>query len=368
MIKLSICIPTFNRCKNLKETLDKCLLEIESGDLKYQIEVLVGDNASTDATETICLGLKDTYKYIHYIKNKENIGGERNWFNLVNSAKGRYVWILCDDDDFSPGLIADILKITDNANYAIINLNYCFFRSVDINSTFGMASNLTSDFSGVGSELFFNKTNFSSSFTSSNIFNREGFIENLTLIESHKGSPWLQLYVVKILTEGRSFYLYAPLKLKMRVLPIEYSRREKHFGGSPHFYFNAHVAFVEFLVHLKWSNPEYKKKAIIGQYHQIINERNTWNKLTGHEDYSYWFVMTKKLISLGYFNRSISFWFKHIFIMLLPFRFINLINNFYTCKYMFGAWVRDCKESRNHFKQMVFFLYLKAKKGPDDNE
>lgn len=368
MTELSICIPTFNRCVNLEETLHRCISEIEGGDLKYRIEILVGDNASSDDTENVCLSLKNKYKYINYIKNKENIGGERNWFNLVNSAKGRYVWILCDDDDFLPGLIADIIKIIVNTNYTIINLNYSFFRGVDRNTTFGRALNLTSDFTGVGSELFFNKTNFSSSFTSSNIFNRKDFIENLTLIDSYKGNPWLQLYVVKILLEKKSFYLYTPLKLKMRVLPIEYSRREKHIGGSPHFYFNAHVAFIEFLINLKWIGPEYKKNLIFQQFHQILNERNTWNKLTSCEDYKYWVLMTKKLITLGYFNSSLKFWCRDILLMLLPFFFIRLINNLYKFRYKVGTWVRACNKSQNYLKLAVFYIYSKSKRKAGDHD
>lgn len=345
MIELSICIPTFNRSANLAETLQRCVSEIESGGLQSSVEILVGDNASTDGTGNVCLILKKEHRFFNYIKNQENIGSERNWSNLVNFAQGRYVWILCDDDDFLPGLIVDILKITKNTNYSVIYLNYNFFNDDDKNMTYGKASDDSVDYVGMGWQTFFEKTNFSSSFTSSNIFSRNQFIKNLTFIDQYKGNPWLQLYVAKILLDERSYYFYSPLKLKMRALTIEVSRREKHIGGSPHFYFNAHVAFIEFLLFINWGSSKFRRRMISEQFIQIYNEKTSWRDITGSEDYRYWILIAKRIIQNGYFNTSIIFWVRNFVAMLLPSAFTVKVNNFLTIKHKVGKWLRSI-ESR----------------------
>lgn len=361
MVQLSICIPTYNRSACLARTLQKCVSEVDGGNLHSIVEILVGDNASLDETESVCTTLANKYQYFHYIKNKENVGGERNWLNLVNLAKGRYVWILSDDDDFLPGLVSDIIQIIEKKEYATVFLNYNFFKGFDESNTFGLACNDSADYTGKSWQDFFLKTQFASSFISSNIFNRELFLENLLAMDLYKGNPWLQLYVVKNITSDKVYYFYSALKLKMRVLPIKESRLEKYLGGVHHFYFNAHIAFIEFLVHLNWNDTKFRKKMKTVQFHQIIDERNTWRDITGNEDYKYWFLMTKKIISLGYFNKSFSFWCRDVFMMLLPFGFIAMINTFYASKYKFGDWLRACEGSQSICRRIIFSFYYKYK-------
>ena len=358
MVLLSICIPTFNRSAYLAETLHRCISDIEDGNLSTNVEILVGDNASSDDTSHVCLDLVSKYQFIYYIKNKENIGGERNWLNLINLATGRYVWILSDDDDFLPGLVADIIQILEKLDYAAIFLNYNFFEDIDKNKTFGMASKYYVDDVGVGRQSFFQKTEFASSFISSNIFNRACFLENLPTIDLYKGNPWLQLYVVdKIVGENSNYYYYSTPKLKMRAVSVEDSRSRAHMQGLHHFYFNAHMDFIEFLDYLNWGDSDIKKKMIASQFSQIMYERKSWYELTGREDYQYWFLMIKKFIALGYFNKTATFWYRDIFLMLIPFKFISMVNYLFKIKHKVGIWIRACEGSRDVFKKYIFFLY-----------
>ena len=362
MVQLSICIPTYNRSTYLAETLQKCISDIEDENLHSTVEILVGDNASSDDTEGVCLTLENKHQYIHYVKNKENIGAERNWLNLISLAQGHYVWILSDDDDFLPGLVADILKITDKADYSVIHLNYTFFEGADKNITFGRRNHETVDYAGRGWQSFFEKTNFSSSFISSNIFSRDNFIANLTSIEPYKANPWFQLYVVKNIINDKAYYCYSALKLKMRALTVEESRREKHVGGSLHFYFNAHVAFIEFLVYINWKNSDFRNRMISEQFFQIFSEKTTWRENVGSEDYHYWILMIQKLISIGYFNSSIIFWCRDVLVMLLPTPFAVLIKYYYTSKHKLGNWLRACESSHSSFKKAIFSIYSKYNK------
>jgi glycosyltransferase involved in cell wall biosynthesis len=357
MVQLSICIPTYNRSTYLAEILQKCISDIEDENLHSTVEILVGDNASSDDTEGVCLTLENKHQYIHYVKNKENIGAERNWLNLISLAQGHYVWILSDDDDFLPGLVADILKITDKADYSVIHLNYTFFEGADKNITFGRRNHETVDYAGRGWQSFFEKTNFSSSFISSNIFSRDNFIANLTSIEPYKANPWFQLYVVKNIINDKAYYCYSAPKLKMRALPLIVSRREKHVGGSPHFYFDAHLAFIEFLVYLKWNSSYYRKRMVGEQLFQIVTEKMTWREITGSEDYNYWFLMIKKMISNGYFNRSLSFWCRDIFVMLLPSALTPTFAKIEQGKIKLVDFLKECECKQGVFPKSLFALY-----------
>ena len=357
MLQLSICIPTFNRSPYLIETLYRCISEIDNGDIYSYVEILVGDNASTDNTEDICLQLEKTHQYFRYIKNKENIGAERNWLNLIKLARGRYVWILSDDDDFLPNLIADLIEIIKKENVAAIFLNYNFYNGIDKNITFGLACRTSSDYVGKGWHSFFEKTEFANSFISSNIFNRANFLKILPTIELYKGTPWFQLYVAKNIISNNYYYYYSNPKLKMRALSPEHTRGRARMGGVPHFYFDAHISFIEFLVYLDWKNSRFRRKMSVEQFNQILIERTTSEKFTGDEDYRYWFLTVKKIISIGYFNKSVSFWCRDIFLMLLPFACIKLVNQFYVGKGKAGDLLRACEGSQNRFRRLIFSFY-----------
>lgn len=94
---LSICIPTYNREKEIQRTLD-CLLKQINDD----IEVIVSDNASTDQTSEIIK------KYpVRYYRNITNLGYDRNVDQCLKLAQGDFVWLLNSDEL----LKADAVKI-----------------------------------------------------------------------------------------------------------------------------------------------------------------------------------------------------------------------------------------------------------------
>lgn len=76
---LSICIPTFNRARFLKLTLDSIIGQSEFA--QGLVEIVISDNCSTDDTEKIGRLYDDTYSMIRYFRNDENVAGKN--FNLV---------------------------------------------------------------------------------------------------------------------------------------------------------------------------------------------------------------------------------------------------------------------------------------------
>ena len=84
---VSICIPTYNSAKFLRESLESIVNQT------YQnIEILVIDNASSDNSKEIIEEYKEKYKIGSYI-NEYNIGAEANFDRCVRTARGDYIAI-----------------------------------------------------------------------------------------------------------------------------------------------------------------------------------------------------------------------------------------------------------------------------------
>lgn len=95
-IKVSILITTYNHEKYVRQTLDSALNQ--SVDFKY--EILVGDDASQDATPHILREYTEKYQQIvHIFLHDKNLGASRNNYELLQQARGEYIATL-DGDDF----------------------------------------------------------------------------------------------------------------------------------------------------------------------------------------------------------------------------------------------------------------------------
>jgi glycosyltransferase involved in cell wall biosynthesis len=362
-IKLSICIPTYNRCKYLEHILPKCIQEIEDGKLHSSVEILIGDNASPDGTEEYCRDLEKKYKFLRYVLNKENLGCEKNWLNLLGLAFGHYVWLLSDDDSFVPGTFAEVIRISESRNYAAISLNYNFFDWKNENISYGLACQKTTDIIGQGSRSFFLETNFSSSFFSSNIFKRQDALTILPRIIKYSGSPWLHLYLIEnVIGDSADYYFIAEPKLKMRALPLSISRREYYLSGRIHFYFDACIAFFDFLEYAGWKDSVILKKMRSELLFQITTEKITWQENAGHEDYNYWFSMVKKLIQNSYLKTSFKFWLFDLFVMLLPSFFSRIIVYFRAKRSEIGIYLRESEFKQGVFPRLFFILFSMYKR------
>ena len=357
-IKLSICIPTYNRCHYLEQILPKCIQEIEDGELHSSVEILVGDNASPDGTEGYCRDLEKNYTFLRYVRNKDNLGCERNWLNLLGLAFGQYVWLLSDDDSFVPGTFLELIRIAENANYAAIGLNYNFFDWKDENIIYGLACQKTADIVGQGSKSFFLETNFSSSFFSSNICRRQDALAILPWLSKYIGSPWLHLYLIdRVIGDRGDYYFIAEPKLKMRALPLSVSRREYYLSGRIHFYFDACVAFFDFLECADWKEPAIQKKMRGELLFQITTEKITWRENSGQEDYRYWFLMMKKLMRSSYVSNSFGFWLFDVFVMLLPCFCSKAIVYFRGKRSEIGIYLRKSEFRQGFLPRISFVLF-----------
>ena len=120
---LSICIPTYNRERCLKDCLGSIVGQFNDPGVLDQVEVVISDNASKDNTQVLVEGYQKKYANIKYFRNAENIGFDRNLLNVVEKSSGEFCLTIGDDDALFPGSLAKIIqKIkTMDASYFMLN-------------------------------------------------------------------------------------------------------------------------------------------------------------------------------------------------------------------------------------------------------
>ncbi len=124
MIGVSVCIFTYNYDKFLAKALESVLAQQTS----FPVEIVIGDDYSTDKTRAIAMEYAGASpgKFILSF-NEANIGGTRNWVRAMSKCRGKYIALLDGDDYFT-----DPLKL--QKQYDILEKNPRFvlsFHSVE---------------------------------------------------------------------------------------------------------------------------------------------------------------------------------------------------------------------------------------------
>jgi len=115
---LSICIPTYNRCAILKDSILENLEYFE----KNNIEVCISNNASTDGTKDFLDSLDENYKCIKIIHQNQNNGLEQNMIDAMVMASGDYLIPIGDDEVITVFYLPEILQILKrNPELVILN-------------------------------------------------------------------------------------------------------------------------------------------------------------------------------------------------------------------------------------------------------
>lgn len=103
---VSIVIPTYNAEEWLGEAVESALAQSFR-----DIEVLVFDNASTDATPDLMAGYDDAR--LRYVRASENVGFAGNVSRGIAAASGRYFMVLGADDILEPAFIERAVGLLD---------------------------------------------------------------------------------------------------------------------------------------------------------------------------------------------------------------------------------------------------------------
>jgi len=104
MIKVSVCVPTFNHERYIAQMLEGALTQKTS----FPFEIVIGDDASTDGSQKIIRDYAERYPdIIKPFLHKENQGpfeprefaGRNNVLQLLKACRGEFV-AMCEGDDY----------------------------------------------------------------------------------------------------------------------------------------------------------------------------------------------------------------------------------------------------------------------------
>lgn len=121
--KVSVIIPTFNRCDKLLRAIKSVLAQTYEN-----LEIIIVDDASEDNTVEMVSGLRD--ERIRYMCHSENRGVAAAFNTGIRTSRGRYIAFLGDDDRLLPTKTerqVDILRRSPPS----VGLVYCGSLFVD---------------------------------------------------------------------------------------------------------------------------------------------------------------------------------------------------------------------------------------------
>lgn len=223
---LSICIPTYNRVHHLEHCLDSIFSQIGSNEL---IEIIVSDNASTDATPEIANRYAARYSNMKYVRNTENIGADPNIYQVMKLARGKFVKLQGDDDFYVEGTLLPLLNVLhEHGDCGVIHI---YVRNGD-----GRI------WTGEGMSAYLDATSIYAAFITSTILRRED-LEKLEEPDLFIHSSFNQLYLQYAILENNpqfcimnsSMFTYAGISSDAynfgEVVFRSYQSILKHFVG-----------------------------------------------------------------------------------------------------------------------------------------
>ncbi|OEU66618.1 MAG: hypothetical protein BBJ57_02485 [Desulfobacterales bacterium PC51MH44] len=125
--EISVCIPTYNGEKYLRECLDSVLSQTFS-----DFEVLIVDDQSTDDTFDIALAYASRAPHIRVVRNERNLGLVRNWNHCIELAQGEWIKFVFQDDFIAPTCLEKMVAANKNGKpFIVCRREYLFDGHVE---------------------------------------------------------------------------------------------------------------------------------------------------------------------------------------------------------------------------------------------
>lgn len=106
--KVSLCMPVYNGENYVRAALDSILAQTFT-----DFELIVTDNASTDATGEIVSAYAERDSRIRYVRNQQNVGAAKNYNLGYEMARGEYLKWCAHDDMISENFLEVLVKALD---------------------------------------------------------------------------------------------------------------------------------------------------------------------------------------------------------------------------------------------------------------
>jgi glycosyltransferase involved in cell wall biosynthesis len=113
--RVSVGLPVWNGEKYLRLALDSILRQDYT-----DFELIISDNASTDATQNICREYAAKDPRIRYYRNEKNIGASGNFNRVFELAQGEFFKWSAHDDVHLPGFLRRCTEVIDQAPKTVV--------------------------------------------------------------------------------------------------------------------------------------------------------------------------------------------------------------------------------------------------------
>ena len=124
--RVTVGIPTFNRARWLRETIDSVLAQTYT-----DFHVIVSDNASDDDTPDVVRSFND--RRIVYARSERNVGVCGNFNRLIELAETEFLVLLPDDDVLYPSHLEAAVKLLER--FETVGLAHSAFDYIDARSS-----------------------------------------------------------------------------------------------------------------------------------------------------------------------------------------------------------------------------------------
>jgi glycosyltransferase involved in cell wall biosynthesis len=106
--RVSIAIPVYNGARYLSATIESILSQTYTN-----FELIICDNASSDATGEICQSFAQRDARVYYYRNEQNIGWAGNHNRVIDLARGVYFKWAAHDDLLDPTFLEKCVRVLD---------------------------------------------------------------------------------------------------------------------------------------------------------------------------------------------------------------------------------------------------------------
>lgn len=221
-IKLSVCIPTYNREAYLRSALSRFLTHYK---FDFPYEVVISDNASTDNTTAVIEEFIAKGVPIRYHRRPTNGGSLANTISAFHHAVGEYAIYHADDDFLAPeGLKEAVQYLDDNPDVSVCQAPWYFYDEIADRDLY--------QFYTTDENIKFEQRNFAAVFQF--ICERHIFPEIGVYRASALRSSWVQRdfcfwafsYLAHFLDQGAVAFLVKPFYRSVAVSAIAPNRQQ----------------------------------------------------------------------------------------------------------------------------------------------
>jgi glycosyltransferase involved in cell wall biosynthesis len=145
-VKLSVCIPAYNRPEVLTPLLDSVLSQDYEN---YEVVICEDKSPKRDEIRVVVKGYQETHpdRFIYY-ENENNLGFDANLRNLIEKSTGDYCFFMGNDDLICPGALKTVaFALERHNNIGVVLRSYAAFD--------GTPDNVVQTYRYFDRELFF---------------------------------------------------------------------------------------------------------------------------------------------------------------------------------------------------------------------